>query len=70
MQTKLTAKQLKFCQEYAVDLNATQAAIRAGFSEKTAYSIGCRLLKNVEIEQVEVDLENLDAVLRRIEPDE
>jgi len=32
-----------------IDLNATQAAIRAGYSEKTAYSMGQRLLKNVEV---------------------
>lgn len=33
---KLTAKQRKFCEEYLIDLNATQAAIRAGYSPKTA----------------------------------
>lgn len=33
---KLTAKQQRFCDEYLVDLNATQAAIRAGYSKKTA----------------------------------
>ena len=33
-----------------MDLNATQAAIRAGYSDKTAYSMGQRLLKNVEIQ--------------------
>lgn len=42
-------KQVRFCEEYLVDLNATQAAIRAGYSAKTAYSQGERLLKNVEI---------------------
>lgn len=47
---KLTEKQKRFAQEYLVDLNATQAAIRAGYSEKTAYSIGQRLLKKVEIQ--------------------
>ena len=36
----LTAKQQRFCDEYLVDLNATQAAIRAGYSEKTARVIG------------------------------
>lgn len=36
---KLTAKQELFCQEYLVDLNGTQAAIRAGYSEKTANRI-------------------------------
>lgn len=45
---KLTAKQQRFVDEYLIDLNATQAAIRAGYSEKTAYSQGQRLLKNVE----------------------
>ena len=33
---KLTEKQKRFCEEYLIDLNATQAAIRAGYSEKTA----------------------------------
>lgn len=47
----LTAKQNCFVQEYLVDLNATQAATRAGYSEKTAYSAGQRLLKNVEIQK-------------------
>lgn len=46
---KLNEKQKRFCEEYLVDLNATQAAIRAGYSEKTAYSMGQRLLKNVEV---------------------
>ena len=32
----MTAKQMRFCDEYLIDLNATQAAIRAGYSEKTA----------------------------------
>lgn len=38
-----------FCKEYLLDLNATQAAIRAGYSPKTAYSQGHRLLNNVEV---------------------
>jgi phage terminase small subunit len=46
---KLTAKQQRFCDEYLIDCNATQAAIRTGYSEKTAYSQGQRLLKNVEV---------------------
>jgi phage terminase small subunit len=37
---KMTEKQQRFCDEYLVDLNATQAAIRSGYSKKTAYSIG------------------------------
>ena len=42
-------RQEAFVREYAIDLNATKAAIRAGYSEKTAYSQGQRLLKNVEV---------------------
>ena len=45
----LTPKQKRFVDEYLVDGNATQAAIRAGYSPKTAYSAGERLLRNVEI---------------------
>ena len=45
----MTPKQKRFCDEYLIDCNATQAAIRAGYSEKTAYSIGQRLLKDVEV---------------------
>lgn len=45
---KMTAKQKLFCDEYLIDLNATRAAIRAGYSEKKAYSQGQRMLKNVE----------------------
>ena len=47
---KLSPKQEQFAREYLLDLNATQAAIRAGYSPKTAYSMGQRLLKNVEIQ--------------------
>jgi phage terminase small subunit len=47
---KLTAKEERFCQEYVLWLNATKAAINAGYSEKTAYSAGCRLLKNVKVQ--------------------
>ena len=47
----MTGKQNVFVQEYLKDMNATQAAIRAGYSAHTAYSIGQRLLSNVEISQ-------------------
>lgn len=72
---KLSEKQELFAREYLKDLNATQAAIRAGYSEKTARSIGNRLLTNVDIqdrvselkgvrnEQVQVDA---NYVLRRL----
>ena len=42
---KLTEKQKRFCDEYLIDLNATQAAIRAGYSRKTAFTIGNENLK-------------------------
>jgi len=45
----LTPKQARFVAEYLKDLNATQAAIRAGFSAKTAKSAGSRLLTNVAL---------------------
>ncbi|WP_019377682.1 terminase small subunit [Virgibacillus halodenitrificans] len=46
---KLTAKQELFCQEYIIDLNATQAAIRAGYSERTARVTASKLLSKANI---------------------
>lgn len=46
---KLTEKQKRFCEEYLVDLNATQAAKRAGYSDKTAYRIGAELLQKTSV---------------------
>lgn len=48
--TKLTPKQIRFCEEYLIDLNGTQAAIRAGYSKKTANEQASRLLVNVNIQ--------------------
>ena len=45
----LTPKQQRFVEEYLIDLNATQAAIRAGYSEKTADSIGLQLLRKTQV---------------------
>ena len=45
----MTDKQKRFCDEYLVDYNATQAAVRAGYSAKTAYSIGNDNLKKPEL---------------------
>ena len=47
--TGLTPRQQRFCQEYAIDLNATAAARRAGYSEKTVHVQGPRLLANVRV---------------------
>ena len=48
---KLTPKQQRFCDEYLIDLNATQAAIRAGYSEKTAGVIATENLKKPNIKE-------------------
>jgi phage terminase small subunit len=60
---KLSGKQKLFAQEYLVDLNATQAAIRAGYSKKTAGQQAARLLKNVKIQE-ELDKANNERVKR------
>ena len=48
----LTEQKRLFAQEYITDLNATQAAIRAGYSEDSAYSQGSRLLKDAEVREL------------------
>ena len=71
----LTPKQQRFVEEYLIDLNATQSAIRAGYSEKTANEQGSRLLANVSISEAIAEAQNkrtkqteIDAayVLRRL----
>ena len=47
----MTDKQELFIREYLIDFNSTKAAIRAGYSARTAYSIGNELLKKPEISQ-------------------
>lgn len=51
----LTAKQTRFVEEYLIDLNATQAAIRAGYSAETARAIGCENLTKPNIAQAIAD---------------
>lgn len=58
---KLTAKQERFIQEYLIDLNATQAAIRAGYSKKSARQVGTENLSKPSIKQA------IDERLRRID---
>jgi len=72
---KLTAKQKRFIEEYLIDLNATQASIRAGYSPETAKEIGCENLTKPNIKN-EIDKSiaersrrtgiNQDRVLREI----
>ena len=51
MMTDITPKQQRFCDEYLIDLNATQAAIRAGYSEKTAMEQGYQLLQKTSVQE-------------------
>jgi len=72
---KLTPRQSMFVKEYLVDLNGTQAAIRAGYSKKTAQEQSARLLSNVIISEAvaagiakraaKIEI-NADYVLRRL----
>ncbi len=54
----LNPKQERFCQEYIIDLNATQAAIRAGYSEKTASEIGRQNLIKLDISERIAELQS------------
>ena len=57
-------RQKQFCKYYALCMNATTAALKAGYSEKTAYSQGSRLLKNVEIQnQIQQEIKELNSDL-------
>lgn len=47
----MTEKQKRFCDEYLIDLNATQAAIRSGYSAKTAKQIGQQNLTKLDIQE-------------------
>lgn len=63
----LTDKQKRFCDEYVIDFNATQAAIRAGYSKKTAGQTGSENLKKPEIEKYireRVEAAEADSVAR------
>ena len=51
MAAKLTAKQRRFCDEYLIDMNAAQAAIRAGYSKKTAKQIGQENLTKPDLQE-------------------
>lgn len=62
---KLTPKQQCFCDEYLIDLNATQAAIRAGYSEKVAKEIGYENLTKPHIKAY-ID-KRRDAIAKKIE---
>ena len=48
---RMTAKQKRFCDEYLIDLNATQAAIRSGYSVKYANTNASKLLQNTTVKE-------------------
>lgn len=58
IENELTDRQGQFCKEYVVDFNGTQAAIRAGYSKKTANEQASRLLANVNIQRFIKSLQN------------
>ena len=66
----MTKQRLLFCKEYIIDLNATQAAIRAKYSKHTAKSQGNRLLTYVDIQEEIQRLMNKRAVKAEITADD
>lgn len=64
-----TAKMEKFCQEYLIDLNATQAAIRAGYSEDSAQQIGSENLSKLVIQERIDELKQEQAEAATITPE-
>jgi phage terminase small subunit len=70
MGSKLTAKQAMFCKEYLIDLNATQAAIRAGYSKKTAAEMGFENLRKPHLQKEIQRLMNKRSAKIEIEADD
>ena len=68
-QQKLTPKQEAFCDEYLVDFSATGAAIRAGYSKRTAGRIGYNLLKKPHVQETLTNLREKRRQERRTEAD-
>jgi len=66
----MTPKQEKFCQEYVVDLNGTQAAIRAGYSPRTAQEQSARLLSKAMVAQKISELKKQQVAKTEIRADD
>jgi phage terminase small subunit len=64
---KLTSRQQAFCEEYLIDLNALQAAIRAGYSEKTAKQIGSENLSKPDVAKYIAELKAERSLLTKID---
>lgn len=65
----LTAKQARFVAEYLVDANATRAAIRAGYSEKSAGDYACQLLRKTQVREAVNEQRRAQAARTRITAD-
>lgn len=68
-ESTLSPKQISFCQQYLIDANATQAAIRAGYSVKTATNIASRLLGKVNIQDKISELKALQSDRLQVDAD-
>lgn len=66
----LSAKQARFVAEYLVDLNATQAAIRAGYSEKTAAQVGFENLRKPEVARAIAEAQAARAARTQVDGDQ
>ncbi len=66
----LTPKQVRFVGEYLIDLNATQAAIRAGYSEKSARAMGCENLTKPDIQAAVAEAQDARSARTGITQDE
>ncbi len=66
----LTPKQARFVEEYLIDLNATQAAVRAGYSAKTANEQGAQLLAKLSIRQAVAEAQAIRSKRTEITQDE
>lgn len=65
----LNEKQKAFCREYILDFNATQAAIRAGYTKRNTNRIGSRLLSKVDVQEYIDELKHQAAVKSRVTPE-
>lgn len=66
---KLTTKQRRFCEEYMVDFNATQSAIRSGYSKKSAHAIGVENLNKPLIKEELTRLQEMKSAQTEISRD-
>ena len=66
---KFTTRQAQFCEEYLVDLNGTQAAIRAGYAARSAAVTACTLLRDAKIQARIAELQQARAERTQMDQD-